>query len=63
MRESSSVVRNAGGRRTAVLARGEEYEALHGADSMARQLQYLDAVIALSSRRALSRVLYVAEIG
>jgi len=58
---TASVVRNASGRRNAMITRRTELEQMLGPEALARQIRYLDAVIALSERRALSRILFLAE--
>lgn len=59
---TDSVVRNATGRRDAMVARQSALERLHGAEVLSRQMHYLEAVIAVSERRALSRMVFLAEL-
>lgn len=56
-----SVEKNATGRLTARLARKAAFEQLEGVAGFARQQRYLETVIGLSRRRALSRTMYLAE--
>jgi SAM-dependent methyltransferase len=56
-----SVLNNATGRLTAMLAHRAELEALDGVEDLERQQRYLETVIALSRRRDLSRMMYLAE--
>jgi SAM-dependent methyltransferase len=58
---TASVVKNAGGRRAARLAHRKELEALEGAGGFLRQQEYLDTVIEISRRGAVSRMMYLAE--
>ena len=58
---TASVLRNAEGRRAARLAHRAEVEQLEGATGFERQQQYLDTVIALARRGALSRIMYLAQ--
>jgi len=58
---TESVLVNANGRLRAMLAHRAEIEATDGAESFARQQRYVETVIALSERRALSRLMYFAE--
>jgi SAM-dependent methyltransferase len=56
-----SVLRNAGGRLAAVQAHRAELEHAQGAASVQAQQDYLQIVIELARRRALSRVMYLGE--
>ena len=56
-----SVLTNAGGRLAAIRAHREELERATSADQVDRQVRNLEVVIALTGRRALSRVMYLAE--
>jgi len=58
---TSGVVRNASGRLEAALAHREELERVDGAEEFERQARYLVTVIELARRRALLRVMYLAE--
>lgn len=58
---TGSVVRNARGRLEAMQAYRTELEASIGADAFAQQQRYVDTVLALAERRAVSRVMYLAE--
>ena len=57
---TASVFKNAAGRLAAVLAHSAELESL-GIANLNSQRKYLETVAALSKRRALSRVMYLAE--
>ena len=59
---TGSVVFNASGRLRAMLAHRAEVEAADGKEAFARQLRYVETVVALSERRALSRIMYFAEL-
>jgi SAM-dependent methyltransferase len=59
---TSSVVFNASGRLRAMLAHRTEVEAVDGKEVLARQQRYVETVVALSERRALSRIMYFAEL-
>jgi cyclopropane fatty-acyl-phospholipid synthase-like methyltransferase len=59
---TESVVRNGSGRLAAVMAHRSELEELISAKEVERQLDYLEAVIDLARRRALSRMMYLAEL-
>src|SRR5262249_22094343 len=54
---TASVVKNGSGRLAASLAHREELENLVGAEEFERQRIYLETVVVLSQRRALSRVM------
>lgn len=58
---TANLLQNATGRLTARLAHRAEVEKLEGAPAFARQVGYLEGVIALSQRGALSRIEYLAE--
>jgi SAM-dependent methyltransferase len=59
---TDSVVLNASGRLKAMHAHRSEIEAADGIDAFARQQRYIETVVALSQRRALSRFMYIAEL-
>ena len=59
---TGSVVFNASGRLRAMLAHRAEVEAADSKEAFARQLRYVETVITLSERRALSRIMYFAEL-
>ena len=59
---TESVIRNAGGRLAAVKAHRAELEELITASEVERQIDYLEVVLDLARRRALSRFLYLAEL-
>jgi SAM-dependent methyltransferase len=58
---TASVVRNAGGRLRAMRAHRAELDRAIGTAVVERQERYLETVVALAERRAVSRVMYVAE--
>jgi SAM-dependent methyltransferase len=58
---TASVVHNAGGRRAAIRAHRAELEEVWPPGEVEKQLSYLETVVALSERGALSRRLFVAE--
>jgi hypothetical protein len=58
---TASVLKNASGRRAARLAHREELERIEGVNEFERQQAYLDTVIAISRRGAVSRTMYLAE--
>jgi SAM-dependent methyltransferase len=58
---TASVVKNAGGRLSAMNAHRRELEELLGKDKFERQLRYLETVRDLSRRGAVSRFMYLAE--
>lgn len=58
---TTSVVRNASGRLEAALAHRGELEPLEGPEEFERRARYLVTVIELARRRALTRVMYLAE--
>jgi SAM-dependent methyltransferase len=60
---TASALKNAAGRLAASLAHRAELEALEGAASFERQQRYLEVVIDLARRGALSRMMYLAEGG
>ena len=57
---TKSVLANASGRLAARCAHREEFEAVEGASVFEREVQYLETVIALARRGALSRLMYLA---
>lgn len=59
---TASVLRNAAGRLRARLAHRGELEAVEGAAAFEQQQRYLECVVALSERKALSRLMYLAEV-
>jgi ubiquinone/menaquinone biosynthesis C-methylase UbiE len=59
---TGSVVFNASGRLRAMLAHRADVEAVDGKAAFARKQSYLETVVALSERRALSRIMYFAEL-
>jgi SAM-dependent methyltransferase len=58
---TASLLKTATGRLTARLAHRQELEQLEGEDSFERQQRYLETLVALSQRGALSRITYLAE--
>lgn len=58
---TADVIRNASGRLTAIRAHRVKLEARSGAAEFEGQVGYLETIIELSRRRALSRVMYLAE--
>ena len=59
---TGSVVFNASGRLRAMLAHRAAVEAADGKEAFARQQRYGETVVALSERRALSRIMYFAKL-
>lgn len=59
---TASVLLNANGRLRARGAHRPAIEELEGKEAFARQQRYLETVVELSERRALSRVMYFAEL-
>jgi hypothetical protein len=59
---TGSVLYNASGRLRAMLAHRTEIERSDGKEAFARQQRYVETVVALSERRALSRIMYFAEL-
>ncbi len=57
-----SVVKNAGGRLAAMRLHRAELEGLSSAADIESQLRYLETVVELSRRGAVSRVMYLAEV-
>ena len=57
-----SVVKNASGRLAAMQAHRMELEDISGAADFKNQIAYLETVVELSRRGALSRVMYLAEV-
>lgn len=58
---TASMVQNAAGRRAARLSHQLELERLEGREAFERQRQYLETVIDISRRGAVSRFMYLAE--
>jgi SAM-dependent methyltransferase len=58
-----SVFRNASGRLSARKAHRQELERVEGSDEFARQQKYLETVAALAEGRALSRIMFLSEVG
>jgi SAM-dependent methyltransferase len=58
---TASLLKNATGRLAARLAHRAEIEPLEGSTYFERHQRYLETVVALSQRRALSRMMYLAE--
>jgi SAM-dependent methyltransferase len=58
---TASVLRNAAGRLAGMFAHRAELEELKGADDFERQQRYLETVTELSQRKAVSRMMYLAE--
>ena len=58
---TADVIRNATGRLSAVRAHAAELTQRSGAADLERQISYLETIVELSRRRALSRVMYLAE--
>jgi SAM-dependent methyltransferase len=58
---TASLLKTATGRLTARLAHRKEIEQLEGRDSFEQQQRYLETVLTLSQRGALSRIAYLAE--
>jgi SAM-dependent methyltransferase len=59
---TAGVLKNGGGRLAAMRVHREELENESGAVDFESQLAYLETVVELSRRRALSRVMYLAEV-
>jgi len=59
---TSSVLHNSTGRLAASLAHQSELEKLWGMQEFERQRVYLETVVELSRRRALSRIMFLAEL-
>jgi cyclopropane fatty-acyl-phospholipid synthase-like methyltransferase len=59
---TTSVVTNASGRLAALQAHRAELEAVWDATEVRAQQEYLETVVALARRRAVSRVMYLAEV-
>jgi len=57
-----SVLKNAGGRLTAMLAHRAELERVSSAADFESQQDYLETVVELSRRGAVSRIMYLAEV-
>jgi hypothetical protein len=58
---TASLLKNARGRLAARLAHRAELDPIEGSACFDRHQQYLETVVALSQRRALSRMMYLAE--
>jgi SAM-dependent methyltransferase len=58
---TASVLKNATGRLAAMFAHRHELEELKGAEDFERQHRYLETVSELARRRAVSRIMYLAE--
>lgn len=58
-----SLLTNARGRLASRIAHREELEQVEGKANFEAQLRYLETVVALSERGAVSRVMYLAETG
>jgi cyclopropane fatty-acyl-phospholipid synthase-like methyltransferase len=58
---TASVVKNAGGRLAAIHAHRKELEGVWSSAEFEKQREYLEIVIELAARGALSRVMYMAE--
>jgi len=58
---TASILASATGRRDALLAHREELIRLEGEEEFVRQQQYLETVIEISHRGAVSRMMYLAE--
>ena len=58
---TAAALANATGRRDALLAHRAELVRLEGADELDRQQRYLETVLEISRRGAVSRMMYVAE--
>jgi SAM-dependent methyltransferase len=59
---TASVLRNAGGRLQAMRAHRAELEQLQGMAAFEEQQSYLETIVELSRRRAISRIMYLAEV-
>jgi len=59
---TGSVLFNASGRLRAMLAHRAEIEASEGKEAFARQQRYVETVVELSERKALSRFMYFTEL-
>lgn len=59
---TASVIENAAGRMAAMREHREDLATVLGAHALTRQLEYLDTVVELSRRGALSRIMYLAEL-
>ncbi len=58
---TASLLKNATGRLAARMSHRAELEQLEGPAGFEREVQYLETVVALSQRGALSRIMYLAE--
>lgn len=59
---TAGVIRNAGGRLAAMQAHRAELEQRSGAPAVALERAYLETVVGLSERGAVSRVMYLSEV-
>jgi len=59
---TASLLKNAAGRLAARLAHRSELEKIESAADFDRRLRYLETVVALSQRGALSRIMYLGEL-
>jgi SAM-dependent methyltransferase len=59
--QTDNLLKNAAGRMAARLAHRRELEAVEGMEEFDREQQYLETIVALATRRALSRFAFVAE--
>ena len=59
---TTSVLKNATGRLTAMQAHRAELEQLSGASAVASQRAYLETLVDLCQRKAISRIMYLAEV-
>ena len=59
---TTSVLKNATGRLTAMQAHRAELEQLSGASAVASQRAYLETLVDLCERKAISRIMYLAEV-
>jgi SAM-dependent methyltransferase len=60
---TASLLKNATGRLAARVAHRGELEQLEGQARFQREIEYLETVLGISQRRALARMMYVAEVG
>lgn len=60
--QTASVLKNASGRLAAMHTHRAELEQVSGAADFERQREYLETVVELSRRRAVSRIMYLAEV-
>jgi SAM-dependent methyltransferase len=59
--QTDNLLKNAAGRMAARLAHRGELEAVEGMEEFDREHRYLETIVALATRRALSRFAFVAE--